>query len=137
MVFFQTQRYCALSVISILSLLKVAEEKNVMNTRGLILIIIGAMFECAWAFGLKHAQGPFEIFLTVVCVVASFGIFMLSFKYVGASIAYVVYTGLGTLFVVLVEMADTVSHGGQPEILRIVFVVTLMLGVIGVKGAKS
>ncbi|AEJ98188.1 MULTISPECIES: DMT family transporter [Klebsiella] len=108
-----------------------------MNTRGLILIIIGAMFECAWAFGLKHAQGPFEIFLTVVCVVASFGIFMLSFKYVGASIAYVVYTGLGTLFVVLVEMADTVSHGGQPEILRIVFVVTLMLGVIGVKGAKS
>lgn len=65
-----------------------------MNTRGLILIIIGAMFECAWAFGLKHAQGPFEIFLTVVCVVASFGIFMLSFKYVGASIAYVVYTGL-------------------------------------------
>lgn len=41
------------------------------------------------------------------------------------------------LFVVLVEMADTVSHGGQPEILRIVFVVTLMLGVIGVKGAKS
>ncbi|MCS5439179.1 multidrug efflux SMR transporter [Klebsiella pneumoniae] len=116
---------------------KAAEEKNVMNTRGLILIIIGAMFECAWAFGLKHAQGPFEIFLTVVCVVASFGIFMLSFKYVGASIAYVVYTGLGTLFVVLVEMADTVSHGGQPEILRIVFVVTLMLGVIGVKGAKS
>lgn len=97
-----------------------------MNTRGLILIIIGAMFECAWAFGLKHAQGPFEIFLTVVCVVASFGIFMLSFKYVGASIAYVVYTGLGTLFVVLVEMADTLSHGGQPEILRIVFVVTLL-----------
>ncbi|WP_247184485.1 hypothetical protein [Klebsiella pneumoniae] len=42
-----------------------------------------------------------------------------------------------TGFVVLVEMADTVSHGGQPEILRIVFVVTLMLGVIGVKGAKS
>ncbi|EOX8978074.1 DMT family transporter [Enterobacter hormaechei] len=108
-----------------------------MNTRGLILIIIGAMFECAWAFGLKHAQSPFEIFLTVVCVVASFGIFMLSFKYVGASIAYVVYTGLGTLFVVLVEMADTLSHGGQPEILRIVFVFTLMLGVIGVKGAKS
>lgn len=108
-----------------------------MNTRGLILIIIGAMFESAWAFGLKHAQSPFEIFLTVVCVVASFGIFMLSFKYVRASIAYVVYTGLGTLFVVLVEMTDTLSHGGQPEILRIVFVATLMLGIIGVKGAKS
>ncbi len=115
----------------------VYKEKIVMNTKGLILIMIGAIFECAWAFGLKHAQGPFEIFLTVVCVVASFGIFMLSFKYVGASIAYVVYTGLGTLFVVLVEMADTLSHGGQPEIFRIVFVVTLMLGVIGVKGAKS
>jgi len=107
-----------------------------MNTKGLILIIIGAIFECAWAFGLKHAEGAFEIFITIVCVVASFGIFMLSFNYVGASIAYVVYTGLGTLFVVLVEMADTLSHGSQIEILRIVFVITLMLGVIGVKGAK-
>ena len=108
-----------------------------MNTKGLLLIIIGALFECAWAYGLKHAEGTVEIFLTVVCVVASFGIIMLSFNYVGASIAYVVYTGLGTLFVVLIEMADTLSHGGQPELLRIVFVVTLMLGVIGVKGAKS
>ena len=108
-----------------------------MNTKGLILIIIGAMFECAWAYGLKHAQDSLAIFITVVCVVASFGIFMLSFKYVGASIAYVVYTGLGTLFVVVVEMADTLSHGCQPEILRIIFVVTLMLGVVGVKGAKS
>lgn len=108
-----------------------------MNSKGLILIIIGALFECAWAYGLKHAESSLEIFITVVCVVASFGIFMLSFKYVSASIAYVVYTGLGTLFVVLVEMAHTLSHGGEPEILRIVFVVTLMLGVIGVKGAKS
>lgn len=108
-----------------------------MNTKGLLLIIIGAIFECAWAYGLKHAIGTFEIFITVVCVVASFGIFMLSFKFVGASIAYVVYTGLGTLFVVLVEMADTLVHGGQIEVLRIVFVVTLMLGVIGVKGARS
>lgn len=108
-----------------------------MNTKGLVLIIIGALFECAWAYGLKYAAGTLEIFITVVSVVASFGIFMLSFKYVGASIAYVVYTGLGTLFVVLVEMADTLSHGGQIEVLRIVFVLTLMLGVIGVKGAKS
>ncbi|EGT5659410.1 chaperonin [Cronobacter dublinensis subsp. dublinensis] len=108
-----------------------------MNTKGLILIIIGAMFECAWAYGLKHAAGTFEIFITVVCVVASFGIFMLSFKYVSASIAYVVYTGLGTLFIVLVEMVDTLSHGGHIEALRIVFVATLMLGVIGVKGARS
>ncbi|HCL5272061.1 TPA: chaperonin [Salmonella enterica] len=108
-----------------------------MNTKGLALIVIGALFECAWAYGLKHAEGAFELFMTLFCVVASFGIFMLAFRYVGPSIAYVVYTGLGTLFVVLIEMANTISHGGGIDVFRIVFVVTLMLGVIGVKGAKS
>lgn len=113
------------------------KQKVFMNIKGLILIIIGALFECGWAYGLKHAVGPFELTLTIICVVVSFGVFMLAFKYVGPSIAYVVYTGLGTLFVVLIEMADAFSHGDEVSVLRIVFVVTLMLGVTGVKGAKS
>ncbi len=108
-----------------------------MNAKGLILIIVGALFECAWAYGLKHANSTYEWTLTIFCVIASFLVFMRAFKYVGPSIAYVVYTGLGTLFIVLIEMADTLLHGGGVEFLRIILVATLMLGVIGVKGSKS
>ncbi|ABR74986.1 chaperonin [Actinobacillus succinogenes] len=107
-----------------------------MNSKGLTYIIIGASLECAWAYGLKHAADGLEWAVTIFCIVASFWVFTKAFKYMGASIAYVLYTGLGTLFVVLLDMVTTVQAGGAIDFVKLFFVVTLMSGVIVIKSAK-
>lgn len=43
-----------------------------MNTKGFVFIIIGALFVCDRAYGLKHATGTQERLFTVVCVIANF-----------------------------------------------------------------
>ncbi|WP_298961047.1 SMR family transporter [uncultured Campylobacter sp.] len=72
-----------------------------MNTKGFVFILIGAFFECGWAYGLKHAASAYDWILTATCVIASFFIFMLALKYVGAALAYILYTGLGTIGAVI------------------------------------
>ena len=107
-----------------------------MNSKGLIYIIIGAILEGGWAYGLKHATGLGEWALTIFCIVASFMVFTQALKSVGTGIAYVLYTGLGTLFVVLAEMATTVANGGSIDFVRLFFIITLTAGVVVIKGAK-
>jgi paired small multidrug resistance pump len=108
-----------------------------MSTKGFIFILLGATLECGWVYGLKHSTNALEWGLTAFCVVASFFLFMLAFRYVGASVAYIVYTGLGTLFVVGAEIAESLMAGGGTEPWRVFFVLTLMAGVVGIKGARS
>jgi len=107
-----------------------------MNSKGLVYIIIGAMLEGTWAYGLKHSESVLGWALTIGCVIASFIIFTQAFKYVGASMAYVLYTGLGTLFVVLAEMVSTLMNGGSIDLVRVFFIATLTNGVVVIKGAK-
>ena len=68
-----------------------------MKTKGFASVLIGAFFEYVWAYGLKHASSTHDWLLTATCVIASFFIFMLALKYVGAALAYILYTGLGTI----------------------------------------
>ena len=108
-----------------------------MNSKGLILIICGALSECVWAYGLKHSTNGIEWAGTLFFIVASFLLFTRSLKFIDTSIAYVLFTGLGSLFVVLLEMANLLTHGGQIDFLRIFFVATLIFGVITIKSAKQ
>ena len=57
----------------------------------LSFILIGALFECGWAYGFKHAASTHESLLTATRVIASFFIFMLAFKYI-ARRSYTSYT---------------------------------------------
>ena len=43
-----------------------------MNTKGFVFIIIGALFVCDQAYGLKHATDAHERLFTVICEIASF-----------------------------------------------------------------
>ena len=53
-----------------------------MKTKGFASVIIVSLFECDRAHGFKHAASTHESLLTVICVIASFFIFMLTFKYI-------------------------------------------------------
>ena len=68
-----------------------------MQTKGFLWVLGGAVAECGWAYGFKHAASTHDWLLTATCVIASFFIFMLALKYVGAVLAYLLYTGIGTI----------------------------------------
>lgn len=103
-----------------------------MQNKGLIFVVIGAIFECAWVYGLKFADSNLDYALTVCVVFASTYFFLNSFKYLPTSLAYILYVGLGTLFVVIVEIIATKEF----DPLRIVCIAMLMAGIYGLNRAK-
>ena len=62
---------------------------------------------------------------------------MLALKYVGTALAYVLYTGLDALFIVLLETIVALKEDSEINLLRIFFIFTLSLGVILIKSEKS
>lgn len=98
-----------------------------MNTKGFASVLIGALSEYSWAHEFKHASNTHDWLLTATCVIASFFIFMLALKYVGAALAYVLYTGLGALFIVLLETIVALKEDSEINLLRIFFIFTLNL----------
>ncbi|ASM36001.1 DMT family transporter [Campylobacter sputorum] len=103
-----------------------------MNKKGLAFVIIGAIFECGWVYGLKFANSNLSYFLTACFVLASTYFFLNSFKFLPTSLAYILYVGLGTLFVVIVEIIAT----KELEILRLICIAMLMVGIYGLNRAK-
>ncbi len=104
--------------------------------KGLILIIIGAIFECGWVYGLKYANSPYSWGFTAVSLSISTIVFMNAFKFLKPSLAYVLYVGLGTAFVVSSEIITNFTHGIEINYWRIFFVITLIIGVLGLRGGK-
>lgn len=95
--------------------------------KGFLFVVIGAIFECAWVYGLKFANSNLEYVLTGFTVLTSTFFFLNSFKYLPTSVAYIFYVGLGAFFVVVVEIAVTREF----EPLRILAVFMLMVGIYG------
>lgn len=104
-----------------------------MKNKGLFFVIFGAILECGWVYGLKFANSNLAYIATALILVVSFFTFALSFKYLSPSIAYTLYIGLGTLFIMLVEIIVEISNGTNVEILRIFFVFTLLYGILGLE----
>lgn len=52
---------------------------------------------------------------------------MLALKYIGAALAYVLYTGLSTLFIVLLETIVALKESAETSLLRIFFILMLSL----------
>ena len=101
-----------------------------MQTKGFLWVLDGAVAECGWAYGLKHAQNA------LVCV--SFVSFIKALKYIPVSVAYTVFVGLGAFFIVIAESVSEYGSSGQtPDALRLFFIATLIAGVLGLKRLKS
>lgn len=66
----------------------------------LSFILIGALFVCDRAYGLKRAAGAHERLFTVICAIANF-LYLCLLLIHSAALAYVLYTGLGMLFIAL------------------------------------
>ena len=63
---------------------------------------------------------------------------MKALKYLPVSISYAVFVGFGTAFIVIAEIvSDYAASGALPNFIRLFFIATLILGVLGLKGIKE
>ena len=109
-----------------------------MQTKGFLWVLGGAVAECGWAYGLKHAQSAVGFALTATLVCVSFVSFIKALKYIPVSVAYTVFVGFGAFFIVVAEsVSEYTSSGRMPDLLRLFFIATLILGVLGLKGIKE
>ena len=109
-----------------------------MQTKGFLWVLGGAVAECGWAYGLKHASSAPEIALTAMLVCVSFTSFIMAMKYLPVSVAYTVFVGFGAFFIVVAESVSEYTSSGQaPDPLRLFFIATLVAGVLGLKRLKS
>ncbi|WP_323703462.1 multidrug efflux SMR transporter [Mammaliicoccus sp. Dog046] len=93
-------------------------------------IVIGALFEVGWVVGLTHANNTFEWILTIIAIVVSFYLLIHASKQLPVGTAYAVYVGLGASGVTI---ADFVFFGEPVIVGKVLLIVILIIGVVGLK----
>lgn len=98
------------------------------------LVVFGGIVECFWASGLKYSDNLFAFTLTGIGIFISFISMILAVKVLEIGIAYSVFVGIGTAGITLAE----IFVFGEPfSSLKILFIATLLIGVIGLKLSSS
>lgn len=98
------------------------------------LVIFGGIVECFWASGLKYSDNLFAFTLTGIGIFISFIFMILAVKVLEIGIAYSVFVGIGTAGITLAEI---LIFGEPFSPLKILFIATLLIGVIGLKLSSS
>jgi len=102
--------------------------KQISETRAWTYVILGGLLEIVWASGFKYEAIPGIIVL--VSLLTSFDLIIRATKVLPVGTVYAVFAGMGTLGTTIVEI---VMSGGDVSTLRIVFIVTLLACIIGLK----
>lgn len=98
-------------------------------------LIIAALFEVLFALSMKYADGFTRLWpsvLTMASVSASFAFLTLAMKDLPVSIAYPVWTAIGTLGTVLLGAALLGEPLGPTKLICVVIIV---IGIAGLKVA--
>ncbi|ARK32835.1 DMT family transporter [Halalkalibacter krulwichiae] len=95
-----------------------------------LLLVIAACFEVGWVVGLKYATTVPEWSGTIIAIAVSFYLLIWTGSRLSVGTAYAVFVGLGTAGTVLV---DTFIFAAPLEPIALLFIVTLLIGVVGLK----
>lgn len=98
-----------------------------------IFLLVAALFEVAWAVGLKFTEGftrPWPTVGTVVALVVSFVFLGLAARTIPISTAYPVWTGVGAAGTVIIGM---LLLGDPASARRLLCVGLILAGVVGLK----
>lgn len=98
--------------------------------RSWLLVIIAGIIEVLWATGLKYASNLITWIGIIILIYLSFVVLLKAIKKVPVASAYAVFTGIGTVGTVLVEM---LVFGEPFNWTKIFFILLLLVGVIGLK----
>ncbi|GAB2697741.1 DMT family transporter [Paenibacillus thermoaerophilus] len=100
---------------------------------GWLYVVIGGLFEIAWAMGLKYSEGFTNVPMTAFTIAAigfSFWMFAKSMKMLPIGTAYTVFTGIGTAGTAIIGMLFLGEPAGAANVF---FLSLLLLGIIGLK----
>jgi paired small multidrug resistance pump len=98
--------------------------------RSWLIVFIGGIFEVIWVVGLKHSFDWWTWLGTAVAIYVSLYFLIRSAKKLPVGTVYAVFTGLGTVGTVAVE----ILFFGEPfRLIKLLLVLLLLSGVIGLK----
>lgn len=98
-----------------------------------VILIIAALFEIAWAIGLKFTDGFTRLWPsvgTIIALVISVGLLGIAAKSLPIGTAYAVWTGIGAVGTVLCGIAFL---GDPATPARLVCVGFIIIGILGLK----
>ena len=98
-----------------------------------VYLAIAAAFEVVWAIGLKYTDGFSRLWpsaLTITAMIVSFLFLSMAMKTLPVGTAYAVWTGTGAVGVAILGM---VLFGESREVARILSIVLIIAGVVGLK----
>ena len=98
-----------------------------------IYILVAAVFEISWAIGLKYSEGFTQIkasIFTVITMVLSYVFLALGVKHIPVGTAYAVWTGIGAVGVAVYGM---IYFDESREVLRVLFILLIITGVVGLR----
>ena len=101
------------------------------------LLIVGGLFETAFAVSLKYSEGFTRLWPTVsflVCAVASFVLLTLALRDLPVGTAYAVWTGMGAVGTAVVGM---IWLGDPAALVRIASILLIVSGIVGLNLAGS
>ncbi|KFZ39179.1 molecular chaperone [Shewanella mangrovi] len=102
-----------------------------------VILVFAGLSEIAWAIGLKYSAGfsqPVASLITIICLVLSFVLLGVSLKSLPLSLAYGVWVGIGTIGSVI---AGALLFGEQMNAVKLVSILLIMAGIVGIKLSSS
>ncbi len=97
------------------------------------ILFLAGLFEIAWAVGLKYSDGFTKLtpsIFTIVTMIISFYLLSLALKSLPLGTAYAIWVGIGTIGTVI---AGIFLFQESMNIIRIVSILFIILGIIGLK----
>ena len=114
--------------------------ETIFDTIGImawIYLVIAGLLEIGWAIGLKYTEGFSRLWpsvATISAMIASFGLLAAALKTIPVGTGYAVWTGIGAAGTAIIGM---VFLGESREIMRILCLVLIVAGAVGLKFASS
>ncbi|WP_309707712.1 quaternary ammonium compound efflux SMR transporter SugE [Armatimonas sp.] len=99
-------------------------------------LIIAGLLEVGWAIGLKFTEGFSQLWPSLATISAMIGSFVLlaaALKTIPVGTGYAVWTGIGAAGTAIIGM---LLLGESREVLRILCLVLIVAGVVGLKFAS-
>ena len=98
-----------------------------------VMLVVAGLLEIAWAYTMKLSEGftkPVHTLLTLVLMVASFGLLSLSMRTLPLGTAYTIWTGIGAVGAFVVGV---IALGEQLTIARVAAAVLIVSGLVLMK----
>ncbi|BCU53001.1 paired small multidrug resistance pump [Staphylococcus auricularis] len=93
-------------------------------------VVLAGICEILWVVGLTHSTNWIMWAITFILIGLSFYLVINTSKHLPVGTVYAVFTGIGAAGTVLVDM---IFFGASTNILKIILIVALIGGIIGLK----